>query len=523
MKAEITPTFSEFSQLARRGNVVPIFAEFVADNETPASAFKKLDSGGYSFLFESTEKNDASRRFSFVGIDPRMVIKSFGRELQIMESGVERRIHITGDPLDELQKLMARYQFVSRPELPRFSGGAVGFLGYEAIHFFEPKVPMAKRDELQLPEMIFMITGSVLIFDHQLRTLKIVANAFLDDGPLEKLYAQAAESIHAIMRRLAKPADLPPIPPADCEIQPAHSNFHPEEFKRAVEQAKEYIRSGDIFQVVLSQRFESNFSGDPLDFYRCLRFINPSPYMFCLKFGADFSLVGSSPEMHVRLIGDAVEIRPLAGTRPRGADCTQDERNAVELLADPKERAEHIMLVDLARNDVGRVSDFGTVRVTEVMEIERYSHVMHIVSNVTGRLRTGCTGFDLVKATFPAGTVSGAPKIRAMQIISELERTRRGCYAGAIGYFGFDGNVDSCIALRSAVLKNGRAYFQAGAGIVADSNPHSEYEETANKARAMAKALAMATQIRPPRTGRHRCDASEIGDFALRELTLRLM
>jgi anthranilate synthase component 1 len=524
MKAQITPSMDEFSELARRGNIVPIFAEFIADNETPVSAFKKLDcSGGYSFLFESTEKNDESGRFSFVGSDPRIVIRIYGHELQITELGEERRVERTGDALDELRKLIVRYQFVSRPELPRFSGGAVGFLGYEAIHFFEPKVPIAERDELQLPEMIFMITGSLLIFDHRLRTLKIVANAFLEDGPLERIYARASDSIHAIMRQLAKSADLPLVPAADREIQPAHSNFHPEEFERAVERAKAYIRAGDIFQVVLSQRFESEFSGDPLDFYRCLRFINPSPYMFCLKFGADFALVGSSPEMHVRLIGDAVEIRPLAGTRPRGLTSEQDERNAAELLADPKERAEHVMLVDLARNDVGRVSDFGTVRVTELMEIERYSHVMHIVSNVTGRLRTGCTGFDLVRATFPAGTVSGAPKIRAMQIISELESTRRGCYAGAIGYFGFDGNVDSCIALRCAVLKDGKAYFQAGAGIVADSSPRSEYEETVNKAHAMAKALSMATRITPSRRDKRGCKATEVGDFELRELTLRLM
>ena len=524
MKAEITPSFSEFTNLAKHGNVVPVFAEFIADNETPVSAFKKLDSpeASYSFLFESTEKNDVSGRFSFLGIDPRVVIKTYGHELQIVESGNERRVQITGDPLDEIGQLMARYQFVSRPELPRFSGGAVGFLGYEAIHFFEPKVPVAERDELQLPEIVFMITRILLIFDHRLRTLKIVANAFLEDGSLEKVYARATDSIRAIMRQLAKPVDLPLVPPADPETQPAHSNFRPVEFKRAVERAKEYIRAGDIFQVVLSQRFESDFSGDPLDFYRCLRFINPSPYMFCLKFDADFALVGSSPEMHVRLTGDTVEIRPLAGTRPRGATSAQDERNAAELLADPKERAEHVMLVDLARNDVGRISDYGTVSVTELMDIERYSHVMHIVSNVTGRLRTGSTGFDLVKATFPAGTVSGAPKIRAMQIISELEGTRRGCYAGAIGYFGFDGNVDSCIGLRCAVLKNGKAYFQAGAGIVADSNPQSEYEESVNKARAIAKALAMAKQIRPP-TAKRGSNASEIGDFELRELTLRLM
>ncbi len=540
MKTQITPSMDEFRELAQGGNVVPVFAEFIADNETPVSAFKTLDSGGCSFLFESTEKNDVSGRFSFVGTDPRMVIKSRGRELQIVESGEEQRAEIPDDPLNEIRKVMARYRSVSLPGLPRFSGGAVGFLGYEAIHFFEPKVPAAEGDELQLPEMIFLITSNLLIFDHRLRTLKIVANAFLDDGPIEKVYARAVESIAATAHKLAKPSDLTLLPPADSERQsfgrdsvlrgpdiaarcPYHSNFRPEEFERLVERVKEYIRAGDVFQVVLSQRFESDFNGDPIDFYRCLRFINPSPYMFCLKFGDDLSLVGSSPEMHVRLTGNAIEIRPLAGTRPRAATSAQDEKNAAELLADPKECAEHIMLVDLARNDIGRVSDFGTVRVTELMEIERFSHVMHIVSDVTGRLRAGCTGFDLVKATFPAGTVSGAPKVRAMQIISELEGTRRGCYAGAIGYFGFDGNVDSCIALRCAVLKDGKAYFQAGAGIVADSNPHSEYEETVNKARAMANALSMATQIKPPRNSKHRRNASEHGDCELRDLTLRLM
>src|SRR6266496_2368901 len=523
MKPQLTPTLDEFSELAERGNVIPLFAEFAADAETPVSAFKKLDRGGYSFLFESTEKNDVSGRFSFVGVEPRVVIQSYGREIRVVERGDGHRFDTTTDPLDEIRKLMARYRFVSRPELPRFAGGAVGFLGYEAIAFFEPKVPVAQRDDLHLPELLFILTGNVLIFDHRLRSLKIVVNAFLDDGPLEEIYARAAESVGTIARHLAQPADLPLVLTEECETEPARSNFGREEFEAAVEQAKEYIRAGDIFQVVLSQRFESDFKGDSLHFYRCLRFINPSPYMFCLKFGGNFALVGSSPEMHVRLVDNTIEIRPIAGTRARGATAVQDVTNAAELLADPKERAEHVMLVDLARNDVGRVSDYGTVRVTELMEIERYSHVMHIVSNVAGRLRTGCTGFDLIKATFPAGTVSGAPKIRAMQIISELEKTRRGCYAGAIGYFGFDGNVDSCIALRCAVLKDGKAYFQAGAGIVADSNPHSEYEETVNKARAMAKALSMATQIRPPRTGRRGCNASEIGDFALRELTLRLM
>src|SRR5215472_8905495 len=513
MKTLITPSLDEFSRLANQGNVIPVFAEFVADGETPVSAFKKLNLGDYSFLFESTEKNDVSGRFSCIGIGPRTIIQSYGREIQIIENGGEQRFGAATDPLDEIRKLMARYHFVSRPELPRFAGGAVGFLGYEAIHFFEPKVPLPQHAELRLPEALFMIPSSILIFDHRLRSLKIVVNAFLEDGQVEKIYAQAIESITETNERLARSADLPLIPAAAFEAEsigrdaalrrpvgvarrPYHSNFQPAEFERAVNRAKEYIRAGDVFQVVLSQRFETPFDGKPLDFYRCLRFINPSPYMFCLNLCGDFALVGSSPEMHVRLTGDAVEIRPIAGTRARGLTPVQDDTNAAELLADPKERAEHIMLVDLARNDVGRVAEFGSVRVTEFMQIERYSHVMHIVSNIVGRLQSGCSVFDAVRATFPAGTVSGAPKIRAMQIISELEKTRRGCYAGAIGYFGFDGNFDSCIALRCAVLKNQRAYFQAGAGIVADSDPQREYEETVNKARAMMKALAMASQIK---------------------------
>src|SRR5213596_433982 len=496
MKPLITPSLDEFLQLAKQGNVIPVFAEFVGDCETPVSALKKFSHGGYSFLFESTEKNDVSGRFSFVGFEPRIVIQSFGRDIRLVRDGIEERFSTISDPLDELRKLMARHQFVSRPELPRFAGGAVGFIGYEVIRLFEPKVPAARKDDLQLPDMLFMLTGNVLIFDHRLRTLKIVVNAFLNDRPPEKVYARAVESVDSILQQLAAPVDLPLVPIAPGEKQPMpRSNFRREEFERAVERAKEYIRAGDIFQVVLSQRFESAFEGEPLDFYRCLRFINPSPYMFCLKVGDDFSLVGSSPEMHVRLVGNVIEIRPIAGTRARGPTSAEDEANAAELLADSKERAEHIMLVDLARNDVGRVAEFGTVHVTEFMEIERYSHVMHIVSNVTGHLRSGCSAFDVVRATFPAGTVSGAPKIRAMQIISELENARRGCYAGAIGYFGFDGNFDSCIALRCAVLKNAQAYFQAGAGIVADSDPEREYEERISKALAMMKALAMATQI----------------------------
>jgi anthranilate synthase component 1 len=495
--AKVTPTLSEFIELAKQGNVIPVFAEFIADGETPVSAFKKLDRGGYSFLFESTEKNDVSGRFSFVGVDARVVLQSYGREVRIIEDGNDRRLEMRLDPVDEVRKLMARYQFVSRPELPRFAGGAVGFIGYEASHFFEPKVPLAQKDELQLPEALFMVPSALLLFDHRLRSLKIIVNTFLDDGSPEKVHARAVECLASIKQKLTQPVDLRLVSILEDAEQPLpRSNFSREEFECAVKRAKEYIAAGDVFQVVLSQRFEAPFDGEPLDFYRCLRFINPSPYMFCLNFGGDFSLVGSSPEMHVRLADDSVEIRPIAGTRARGLTPDEDEANAAQLLGDPKERAEHIMLVDLARNDVGRVAEFGSVRVTEFMQIERYSHVMHIVSNVVGRLRGDGSAFDAVRATFPAGTVSGAPKIRAMQIISELEKTRRGCYAGAIGYFGFNGNVDSCIALRCAVLKNGHAYFQAGAGIVSESDPQREYEETVIKARAMMKALAMASQIK---------------------------
>ena len=497
MTTQVAPTLGEFIELAKQGNVIPVFAEFIADGETPVSAFKKLDCGGYSFLFESTEKNDVSGRFSFVGVDPRVILQSYGREVRIIEPGNKARLETSSDALDEVRKLMAHYQFVSHPELPRFAGGAVGFIGYEAIHFFEPKVPLALQDELQLPEVLFMVPSALLVFDHRLRALKIIANAFLDDGSPEKVYARAVECLASIKQQLTQPVDLCLVPIVEHAEEPLpRSNFSREEFEGAVKRAKEYIAAGDVFQVVLSQRFQSPFAGEPLDFYRCLRFINPSPYMFCLNFGADFSLVGSSPEMHVRLDGDTVEIRPIAGTRARGVSPEEDKANAAQLLNDPKERAEHIMLVDLARNDVGRVAEFGSVRVTEFMQIERYSHVMHIVSNVVGHLRAGCSAFDALRSTFPAGTVSGAPKIRAMQIISELEKTRRGCYAGAIGYFGFNGNVDSCIALRCAVLKNGHAYLQAGAGIVSDSDPQREYDETVFKARAMMKALAMASQIR---------------------------
>ena len=475
----VVPSPERFAELAKLGNVVPVFVDFVADGETPASAYQKLDDGGHSFLFESAEQTEQSGRYSFLGFDPRLIVRGENGE----------------DPLAALEKVMSDFRFVPQPNLPRFAGGAVGFLGYDAARYFEKALPTPPEDDLQLPEMLFMIMGLLVVFDHRFRRLKIVANAFLDDHPdPAAAYHGAEKKIRKALAKLSGVARLPLID-AQKAVTPktVRSNMTREEFEAAVLKAKEHIRAGDAFQIVLSQRFETDFSGDPLKLYRCLRLVNPSPYMFCLRFGDSFSLVGSSPELHVRVTDDLAEVRPIAGTRRRGETPEEDERYAAELLADPKERAEHVMLIDLARNDLGRVAEVGSVRVTEQMAIERYSHVMHIGSHVVARLRKGQTAFDVMRATFPAGTVSGAPKIRAMQIISELENKKRGCYAGAVGYFGFDGALDCCIALRSIVLKHGRAYLQAGAGIVADSDPASEYQETVNKAKAMVDAITRAS------------------------------
>ena len=494
MEPHFIPSRAEFHELVQRGNVVPVYTDWIADSETPVSAFSKLDRGGYSFLFESTEKNDVSGRFSFVGTDPEIVIRSRNDEITITEPDKTRNSRCSFDPLVELRQLMAKYRFVKRPELPRFVGGAVGFLGYDAARFFEPTVPAAEHDDLSLPEMLFVIAGAVVIFDHRLRTVRVLNNAFLNAGDdPDKVYDRAQQRICEILGRLKAPTNMPPLA-VDCPRMPLlpRSSINRDEFEQLVHQTKDYINRGDIFQLVLSRLFDVDFDKDALALYRCLRFVNPSPYMFCLNFAGEFSLVGSSPEMHVRVVDGMVEIRPIAGTRKRGRTPDEDERNAADLLADAKERAEHVMLLDLARNDLGRIAEFGSVLVTEQMGIERYSHVMHIVSHVVARLRTGQDAYDVLRATFPAGTVSGAPKVRAMHLISDLEKRKRGCYAGAVGYFGFDGNLDSCIALRSVVLKNGRAYIQAGAGIVADSVPAAEYDETENKAAAMMQALSMA-------------------------------
>ena len=487
----LNPSRPAFAELAATAKVVPVWCEIVADGDTPVSAFAKLCSEAPSFLLESAEQSDHVGRYSFLGCGARAMFTAQGKTITISEGGGSRTYESALDPLDELEKWMSRFRTEPDPALPPFHGGAVGYLGYDCVRWFEPTVPPPPKDELGIPDMFFLVTDAVVIFDHRRRRMKIVANAFLEDG--ESAYDSAAERIQSILDALRSPLAFDPIftenspPPA-----PATSNTTREEYHEMVRKAHEYIRAGDIFQIVPSQRFETDFSGDALDLYRALRFVNPSPYMFCLRCPGGYSLVGSSPEVQVRLTGRHVEIRPIAGTRARGESPEADAANADDLLADPKERAEHLMLVDLARNDVGRIAEFGSVQVTDFMTVERYSHVMHIVSHVSGQLAGGRSAYDVMRATFPAGTVSGSPKVRAMQIINEVEKSKRCSYAGAVGYFGFDGNLDSCIALRTVLLKDGRAYVQSGGGVVTDSTPEGEYQETVNKAMAGMRAIDRA-------------------------------
>ena len=503
-KAQMTvlkPSFEEFVSLSQSGNLVPVWTELAADYETPVSVFQKLSEGEdtVSFLLESAENSEQIGRYSFLGTRPRLEIRAKGRTLSTRERG-ETAFHTRelpeseGDPLHELERLMAGFRPVAVEGLPVFAGGAVGFIGYDMVRFFEPTVPAPPDEGLGLPDMAFVITETLVIFDHRFRKLQVVANLCTDDFPdAATAYAAARERIDGLIELLRKPRTFSPFPlMTEPPESPVRSNTTREEYEGMVVKAKEYILAGDIFQVVPSQRFENDFTGRPIDLYRALRHVNPSPYMFCLQFGDEFALVGSSPEVHVQAIEGRIRIRPIAGTRWRGKTPEEDEALAAELLSDPKERAEHVMLVDLARNDVGRVAEYGSVEVSEFMIVERYSHVMHIVSNVRGRLRADQSAYDVMRATFPAGTVSGSPKVRAMQIINELEKSKRGAYAGAVGYFGFDGNHDSCIALRTVVLKDGKAYVQAGAGVVADSVPASEYQETVNKAKGMMRAIERA-------------------------------
>lgn len=491
----IFPAREAFSKLADQGNVIPVYTDLMADFETPVSAYAKLKESGPSYLLESVEGGENLSRYSFIGCRPRKIFACGAKTTEIRQPGkTTQTIPTPPDPLTLIEAEMKPRKPVSLPGLPRFIGGAVGFVGYEYVTRIEPTVPAAKKDELGLPLLYFMITDSILIFDRAKQTLRLCVNAHVRGDPSAAYDAAVAELEH-LFQLLNRPSELAPAPlidPGKIVVPPG--NFTETVFENAVEETKEYIRAGDIIQVVPSQRFSRPFNKTPLDLYRALRTVNPSPYMFILDTG-DFAIVGASPEVHVRLTDGLVEIRPIAGTRKRGASHAEDIALEKELLADQKELAEHLMLVDLARNDIGRVCQYGSVHVPEMMVIERYSHVMHIVSQVEGKISPKKSAYDLMRATFPAGTVSGAPKIRAMQIIAEKEPSQRGCYAGALGYFGYDGNLDSCIMLRTALLKDGKIHIQAGAGIVADSVPASEYQETINKASALFKAVAIAERF----------------------------
>ncbi|MBM3854337.1 MAG: anthranilate synthase component I [Verrucomicrobia bacterium] len=493
----IHPTREEFAGLVAQGNVIPVYADLMADFETPVSAYAKLKQAGPSYLLESVEGGEHLSRYSFIGCRPRKIIACGPATTEIRTPDrPATTLPTPRDPLTLIEEEMRAYRPVALPGLPRFTGGAVGFISYEYVSRIEPTVPSAPVDELKLPLLYFMRSDSLLIFDRAKQTLRLCVNAHVGPGgSVSAAYDAAVAELHALFAILRHPSELAPAPLVDpSKIAVPPGNFTQARFEQVVIDGKEYIRAGDIIQFVPSQRFARPFGGAPLDLYRTLRTVNPSPYMFILE-AEDFAIVGASPEVHVRLTDGLVEIRPIAGTRKRGATHAEDVALEKELLADEKERAEHLMLVDLARNDIGRVCQFGSVKVPEMMVIERYSHVMHIVSQVEGQIRPGRNAYDLMRATFPAGTVSGAPKVRAMQVIAQVEPVQRGFYAGALGYVGYDGNMDTCIMLRTALIKDGRIHIQAGAGIVADSVPASEYQETISKASALLKAVAMAEQI----------------------------
>src|SRR5579883_3664190 len=509
------PTFDEVQQLAstlrtRRGEVpegkrplLPLCSDLLADVETPVSAYCKAASGPYSFLLESVAGGERIARYSFIGLDPYLVLTQRGETatLRYLDHAGEVRVEERPcrDPLEIIQAELGQYYLVptarQHDELPRFHGGAVGYLAYEAVTRFE-HLPVPQKDALGLPLAVFCFTETVLVFDHLKHRVRVVTHLHLDAPDLEAEYRRCSAVLADVQQRLHRDLRFPPEPeiPTDGRPTCATSNCSRAEFETMVEMAKEYIRAGDIFQVVLSQRLSRPVNAAPFTVYRALRAINPSPYMFFLDL-EDFYIIGASPELLVRVEENEVTIHPIAGSRRRGHDRQSDQKLEEELRNDPKERAEHVMLVDLGRNDVGRVSVPGSVRVSQFMEIERYSHVMHLVSNVTGQLRQDVTPYNALRSGFPAGTVSGAPKIRAMEIICELEGEQRGVYAGAVGYFGYSGNLDTAIALRTMVIQNGKAYIQAGGGIVADSVPAQEYQESMNKAKALLRALDEAELI----------------------------
>ena len=487
----VLPNRREFKEKAGQGNLIPVYTEVYADLETPVSAYLKLRRGENTFLLESVEGGTQVGRYSFLGRDPSVIFEARGQQVTIRRGSQATKIETT-NPLEELKNLIREFVPVSDPTLPPFAGGAVGYIAYDAVRHLE-NLPETNPDDLGVPDMLFMFTDTIVAFDNVSHKLTVMHNLQARPGDnLDLLYDQAAGVLQQILADLRNPLAEAQGQNGQVEAEDSfNSNIEKEDFLAAVERCKSYIKGGDIIQAVLSQRLDTEFEGDAFSLYRALRIVNPSPYMFYLHF-ARLKLVGASPEIHVRSYGTNVTIRPIAGTRPRGENVEQDLKLEKELLADEKERAEHLMLVDLARNDIGRVCRYGSVKVTEFMVVERYSHVMHIVSDVEGTLEDGKDAFDLIAATFPAGTVSGAPKIRAMEIVEELEPTRRGPYAGLVGYFSFNGNFDSCITIRTMLVKGNKVYVQAGAGIVADSVPEKEYAETLNKAKALFRSIQMA-------------------------------
>lgn len=488
------PDFDTFCQLATQGNLVPIYRQLLSDTLTPVSAYCQIQRGSNSFLFESVVGGERIGRYSFLGSDPFLQLEAYGNRLVITDAKgkTERE---SADPLIDLQQMLDQYRGVQVPGLPRFCGGAVGYAGYDVIRYTE-RLPNAPPDDRHLPDLSFAFYNRMVIFDQIRKTILVIAQASTDTDDLRAAYDQACQQVDELCRQLQRGSSdlqLTDIALTSEVTKTWKSNFTQAEFEAAVEKCKEYIRAGDIFQVVISQRLQRESHARPLDIYRALRVVNPSPFMFFLR-TPQVHLIGSSPEIMVRVEDGHTTIRPLAGTRKRGRTEAEDRQLAAELLADPKERAEHVMLVDLARNDVGRVAEYGSVELSDVMQVEFYSHVMHITSNVTGQLTADKTALDALRAGLPAGTVSGAPKVRAMQIIDELERHRRGPYAGAVGYLDYTGNMDTCIALRTLVMQGQTVSVQAGAGIVADSDPTSEYQETLNKAQGLLKAIEVAEQ-----------------------------
>ena len=485
----IQPDFKTFARLAKQGNLVPVYESYTADLLTPVGAHLRIAHGAkYSFLLESVEGGETVARYTFTGANPEEVFRARGR-VCALETGA-KRVEFEENPVEQLRRLTARYHPVRVPGLPPLIGGAIGYFAYDMVRMMED-IPASGRDDLDLDDCVMMFYLGLVAFDHVRHRVWIVRNVFTDGkGSLREKYDAAVAEIRRTRRVLEQPL------PAQRKRSPARplqirSNVTKTQYLAGVRKAKSYIRAGDIFQVVPSQRFEAKISADPFEIYRALRVVNPSPYLYFLQLD-DVSVVGSSPEMLVKVQGRDAFYRPIAGTVPRGRNEKEDRELEAKLLADPKERAEHIMLVDLGRNDLGRVCEYGSVRVERLMFVERYSHVMHLVSSLRGKLREGVDCFDALMSCFPAGTLTGAPKIRAMEIIDEIEPTRRGIYGGAILYLDFSGNIDSCIGLRTLVAKNGRAYIQAGGGVVADSVPSREYQESVNKAKAVITALEIA-------------------------------